>query len=637
MDATCRQDEGAPRGTPGDGRLWLLPVLALLAWQGWLTLALFGPDDAWNRLTDERPLVCGKHPLHLYHGTLGARAFLRSGSASCYDPAFQAGYPKTPVFDGGSRPAEIFLLTSGGDYRPSVYKIGLALSCLLVPVVLCLASRGAGLSRRAVFLAVLLGQLVWWGRPCQSVLEDGDLDLLLASLAALALAGLLLRYDRKPGGRAYLGTLLAGALAWMFQPLLIGLLLPVFLVYYLSVGVRHRMLWSVLLLGGLFLCVLANFFWLREWVSYWWLRVPLTPSELLLPHRTVATLWRAPLWGDELDRSLTLALLLLGTVGAVGLNQTGKRPAARLFGLAALLLILLAIGGILNELLGKFNASGLLVPGLLFAAPLAAHGLELACRGLVLLTGRLWATLVLASAALAAGLLWPDVPLGLQQRATTTAPLHVGLADEALDILDKLDKHTTNEARILWESLPRTQPDAGWTALLPLLTDRSFLGGLDASAGIVHTIEGLSHQLLVGRDLNEWTDDALADYCVRYNVGWIVCSSPPAKQRLQRWSRARRVCQLGAAETELFAINRKLSFVLKGKARWLGAEPDRIRLADVVPENGEVILSLHYQQGLVAAPARVEVEPCLDPRQDIPFIRLRVAAPVAHLTLHWHR
>jgi len=93
---------------------------------------------------------------------------------------------------------------------------------------------------------------------------------------------------------------------------------------------------------------------------------------------------------------------------------------------------------------------------------------------------------------------------------------------------------------------------------------------------------------------------------------------------------------IGDGEGRLFVIARRLSFVLKGKARWLGAEASRIRLADVTPEDGVVILSLHYQKGLVAAPARVEVEPH-EVGENIPFVRLRVTSPVAHLTLHWKR
>ena len=78
-----------------------------LAAQAWMTLGLFGPGHTTDRLLDDEPILSGRHPLHLYHGLLGARSFLSRGTLSCYDPAFQAGYPKTPVFDDGSRPAEI--------------------------------------------------------------------------------------------------------------------------------------------------------------------------------------------------------------------------------------------------------------------------------------------------------------------------------------------------------------------------------------------------------------------------------------------------------------------------------------------------------------------------------------------------
>src|SRR5713226_5171478 len=101
-------------------------LFGLLAWQGWMTLSLFGTENPWTGLLDERPIISGRHPLHLYHGYLGARAFRERGTLCCYDPAFQAGYPKTPVFDSGSRPAELFLTLAGSEYRPAAYKIGLA-------------------------------------------------------------------------------------------------------------------------------------------------------------------------------------------------------------------------------------------------------------------------------------------------------------------------------------------------------------------------------------------------------------------------------------------------------------------------------------------------------------------------------
>jgi hypothetical protein len=604
-----------------------------------MTLSLFGTDRSWENLRDDRPILSGRHPLHLYHGHLGARAFLKNGSSSCYDPAFQAGYPKTPVFDSSSRPAELFLLLAGGDYRPDVYKIGLATGSMLVPLVLVIASRGAGLNRRAVLLATILGLLVWWGHPCQLALQDGNLDLLLGCLATLTLSGLLIRYDRKPGMRALTGIVMTGFLSWLFQPLLQVLLLPLFLIYYLSVGARHRVVWSILLLAGLAASIGANYMWLRDWIGYWWLRVPLTPGELL-PHRTMSTLWNAPLWGEAIDRALALAMVGLGTLGGILLNKRGDRPAARLLGLGALLMILLGVGGILNDELGKFNTSTLLVPGLLFAVPLAAHSLEMTWRLLHTATGRTWLATSLMVGCLAAVSLLVEVRDEVARGCTTVEPLRLGLTVAEQAIIDKVQQHTTTGARILWESTPRSTTVTGWTTLLPLLTGRSFVGGLDVGSGIEHMADDLTRQYLAGRLLTQTSDRELEDYCRRYNIGWVVCWTPSSIERFSHWNLAHKTEILGSnGEGALFTIKREHSFILKGKARWLGAELNRIRLAEVVPEDGVVVLSLHYQDGLLALPSRVKVDrDCkAEALQDIHFILLRMDAPVAHLTLSWSR
>src|SRR5262245_30755571 len=83
--------------------LWLLTLFAVLLLQVTTTLTLFDADRSGRSLRDERPILNGLHPLHLYHGLLGAQSWREGGFGACYDPAFQAGYPKTPVFDSGSR------------------------------------------------------------------------------------------------------------------------------------------------------------------------------------------------------------------------------------------------------------------------------------------------------------------------------------------------------------------------------------------------------------------------------------------------------------------------------------------------------------------------------------------------------
>ena len=72
-----------------------------------------------------------------------------------------------------------------------------------------------------------------------------------------------------------------------------------------------------------------------------------------------------------------------------------------------------------------------------------------------------------------------------------------------------------------------------------------------------------------------------------------------------------------------------------GSARIISADTGQIILADVIPSRGLVVLSLHYQTGLVASPGRVEVERELDFRDPIPLIRLRMDEPATRLQLRW--
>ena len=602
----------------GNSRLWLLPLLALFAWQGWLTLALFGPDPARGLLGGE-PIVSGLHPLHLYHGTLGARSFYERGELCCYDPAFQAGYPKTPVFDGGSRPAELFLILAGGDYQPAAYKIGLAVCCLLVPLLLTAAARGAGLSRAAAVLATALGLLVWWGGPGRKAIGDGDFDLLLAALAALAQFGLLLRFDRAPGFGVWLGLLVTGYLGWFAHPLFFGVLLPLALIYYLTVGARHGLGWHLALLAALAGALAGNVFWLRDWVAYWWIRSPLEATGPLLAHRTFHTLWAAPLWGGPTDRALALLLLGAGLVGAALLNHARRRAAARLLGLGALSFLVLALAGIAWEPLGRFGTSRLLTPALLFAAVPAAH----AAAGAVRLTcrwtgGRLRGAVVVVCLLAGIALGGYDSTLALARRYAATAPLDLGIGPERQAVVEELRERTTGEARVLWEDRPEPRAGSRWTALLPLLTrdeagGRAFLGGLDPAGTIDHTRGGFVDGTLAGRHVSHWKDDELRDYCKRYNVGWVVCWSPAAAARFAAWDEAKQVATLsddGAGA--LFALDRPHSYALKGKADWLGADCEHVALGEVVPEDGKVVLSLHYQAGMKALPSRVRVEREID-------------------------
>ena len=73
---------------------------------------------------------------------------------------------------------------------------------------------------------------------------------------------------------------------------------------------------------------------------------------------------------------LTLVLLPAALLGVAFLNQTGQRPAARLFGLGTLGFLVLAVAGLVSPPLGRFCTARLVVAALLFAVVPAGHALS---------------------------------------------------------------------------------------------------------------------------------------------------------------------------------------------------------------------------------------------------------------------
>jgi hypothetical protein len=216
-------------------------------------------------------------------------------------------------------------------------------------------------------------------------------------------------------------------------------------------------------------------------------------------------------------------------------------------------------------------------------------------------------------------------------------PLSIGLQSEALGLEAAIRAASAPDARVLWEDLPG-RPDLGWTALLPRRLSRPFVGGLDPEGVLEHASCALRAGMLAGRPLTFWSDAELDSFARRYNIGCVVCASAAARDRFNRWANADAVPLADpAANWGVYTIRRPHSYVLKGAATQFEADSRRVTLAEVVPEDGEVVLSLHYQDGWRARPGWVQVERELDPYDPIPFIRLRMPGPVGRVTLTWDR
>ncbi|MBM4068478.1 MAG: hypothetical protein FJ271_05975 [Planctomycetes bacterium] len=622
-------------------RAFLVPVgclILLFAWHGWMVLSLFGPlpvSAAWQRLLSDEPIVTGKHPANLYLGTITARALSATGSGCCYDPANDGGCPVTPIHSG-SRLAQVFLLAAGTGYQPAAYKVGLALTCLLTPLLLLVAGRGFGLTWSATAMAATAALVLWWGQPQHHALREGEVEIWLGAMALLAHTGLLIRFHCAPGVGCWLGLVATAGLGCFAQPLLMPFFAILGLAYYFSVGAKHRMLlWHVALLANGVAALAINAFWLRDWLTFWWLRAPCDGASCLLPHRTLRTLWEAPLWGGALDRAAAVGLLASGFAGIWMLHRGKQRPAARMLAVGGGTMLLLAFLGVSCEALGQVGHLGLLLPALWFAAFPAAHAwTRVLCFGRSRIGGL--GTCVLGLVA-AAGVGWFVQPALAQlwTRLSIAEPLAIGLGREEKSIVDRLILYTGPEARILWESRPGEM--SHWTALLTLLTGRSYIGALDPVHTIQHAKIGLVGDKLNDLPLSSMSDLELEQYCRLYNVGWIVAWSPATGKRLANWSSAKLVAKVSEAGNGwLFAVQPHLpTFTLKGQAQLVHADAHHITLADVVPEDGVIVLSLHYQSGMRALPSRVVIEREPNVLSKLDFMRLRVAGPVSRVTLTW--
>jgi len=294
--------------------------------------------------------------------------------------------------------------------------------------------------------------------------------------------------------------------------------------------------------------------------------------------------------------------------------------------------------GAASEPLGGIGLSHLLPAGLLFALPLSVHGGLHALRWLVHLLPRFWLRAgCLASLLLGMGYFGHAQMTAFTAHCLGTKPLAIGLDADQHSLVSLLKEQTTADARILWEERSGGRTDSHWSALLSLWTDRAYLGGLDSEVAIEHNYATFRDQLLAGRPLVNWTDHELEEFCRRYNIGWVVCWSPAALERFQKWTGSAPTASFHQQGTGyLFTLRSPHSYTLKGRARWLRADAQRIALTDIVPDDeGKVVLSLHHQAGMRAAPARVQIEREVDPHDPIPFVRLRVPGPVARVTITW--
>ena len=255
-------------------------------------------------------------------------------------------------------------------------------------------------------------------------------------------------------------------------------------------------------------------------------------------------------------------------------------------------------------------------------------------------------------------------------------PMVVGIKPEMRRLVDWLRDNTDLSGRILFEDqlrlLENTDAESvHWTPLLPALLGadaRMFIGGLYQTAFIRHHEMAAFGDFQLGdRPIDEWSSAEFRAYCDTYNIGWVVCWSPLSRFWFDRYEPAKRVATLlrhstpgrppsnnehewtamsrmagpavatrsmleGEGAYAIYRVDRPRSYFLKGRGRIVDVGPDRVELADVEPENGAVVVSLHWIDTWQSEPP-LTLRPEPNPPDPVDFVRIEADRPIPRLLL----
>ncbi len=655
-------------------------------WWAWLALVLvFGVHSfqAIRLFPSPRsivdpgsPVVVVDHAIHEYHGALGARFVREAGTSWGFDPFFMAGYPETPVWDSSSNPSILFDLIGGErDYRG--YKIGLFASSILVLAAVAGGAWAAGLGTAEVAVASGLAWFAFWAGFPAGLWRSGLFAFVLASAGVGLLLGLFVRFDRRPTRRGWVALTAAGAGLFFVHVTAPILAIGGLLAFLAAVARRHGRKWRAAIFGAAGLAVAVNLPWLA---TLWRFRGIRTGSSLFMTTNSALFLVDYFLQ-DTTEGRTALALLVLGTAGLVSWWMGGRRSAAAAFGGSIVGLILLTGFGSLWGPSRNLEPLRFRVAFLFLLAVPASSAVVGASARLARWAGGG------RRGAFAAGLAWAAL-LGAWGTAEPTffraswswlvqdRPLVVGIKPEMRTLVDWIKENTDLSGRILFEDqlrlLEATDAESvHWTPLLPDLLrpeQRLFIGGLYQTAFIRHHKMAAFGDFQLGdRFIDEWTPAEVEQYCRTYNIGWVACWSPLSRFWFDRFRPATRVATLprystpgrppsvndrevsaisrragpevarryilgGGREYAIYRIDRPRTYFLRGKGRIVAVGPNRVELADVEPEAGAVVLSLHWLDTWKSDPP-LTLRPEPMPPDPVDFVRIEMPGPMRKVVL----
>jgi hypothetical protein len=590
------------------------------------------------------PIVFDDHALQYYYGRLGALFLAEGGRTYGYDPAFMAGYPKTPIYYPSSRPYELTLWLFGGADPGRVFNWTVLVLVAACPFLMYAAAWSLGLSEGERLVVVALTAVPHLLAPIADFyryMEPAGMEsYIFASALSVLVATLVARFARR-------GGLVAGLALWLTAPLLffthptaaVISAVPIACGYLAAVRRMPiaRNAWLVLI--GITVLV-TNWPWIEGQLlfgHYADLRDFYTPGgrKHFVPQGGAVAPLRIFL---PTPHALALAPPVLGCAGLVLWWRASRWDLLALFVPQLVFLFVVSFYGA-SLGLGAIAPGRIMLPLGLWLLPPAAHALvravaALAHAGRALVGRPAGEYAALALLALCAFVAARAAQLETRVWRWYTLPgieASEGFTRHGMALMRWLDQNTDGSGRLLNEETDRSSHQyygSHMPALIPLNTKLELAGGPAPHALVKHNVLRFEAGTLAGQPLERLPPADVIRQLRLYNVRWVLCWTPGAK----RWFAALdgAVTVGGYDKFTLYRMGWEPSYFLEGSGV-IEAHPNRIVLRDLVPEAGRVAIKYHWLETLRTTPPR-EIVPVHVPGDPVPF--MAVVEPPRELVIY---
>jgi len=537
-----------------------------------------------------------------YYWSFAARRFFEtSGRIWGFDPYYMAGYPLDFIFNS-SLPVQLSNIIFKWLPIGTVIKWFFLLSFMAVPLNFYFALKNFGIKSGAALAAAALGVSYFWLGEDALFGNWGMISGALLLNLFLLTASALFRFLKSGGRKSFAMFALLLALSILIHKtslVLVGLPAAALVLVFAR---RMRGRARIGLLAAIVFALLVNGFWLMPMVHFLPNKIedPATTffqnTDLL---RFLKDLVPWPFPGVALGRLAIIIPALFGMIRMRGKSES--RDLYKFTALAAAGFFIFVYFGSLLPPLRNLQPYRYLTALLFLLTPAAGAGLE----GLAEFAGRRAQTLARALPALFFALL-----LGLQFTPSfrmfyLVTPLTSQWPGKVTELRKWLEQNTDQNARIMiedinkWEGRVAPYGPSRFVGLLPALLPRQLIGGPLPNAFIRHHYASFYDGRFLNRPIQDYDDRELLEKMDLYNLRWAVAWSPEAKARLNNFSYARKAASFD--DLEVFEISRRPDWFLQG-AGVLRADYDRIELMNLKPENGIVVLKMHWLDGFKANP-----------------------------------